>query len=121
MARKISKLFEDEGWSVWWDRKIPIGKTWRNVLEEALQNMRCMVVLWSANSIKSEWVKEEAEEGKTQAQASSYSHRIGQAPDGVPHYPGRRLDWMEWQQQFTRIAAVACRHEKDYPAIPGSR
>jgi hypothetical protein len=42
------------------------GKTWRNVLEEALQNMRCMVVLWSANSINSEWVKEEAEEGKTQ-------------------------------------------------------
>ena len=65
-ARKISRLFEDEGWSVWWDRKIPIGKTWRNVLEEALQNMRCMVVLWSANSINSEWVKEEAEEGKTQ-------------------------------------------------------
>ena len=65
-ARKISKLFENEGWSVWWDRKIPIGKTWRNVLEEALQNMRCMVVLWSANSINSEWVKEEAEEGKTQ-------------------------------------------------------
>ena|GEM_PF-2896818 len=65
-ARKLSKLFEDEGWSVWWDRKIPIGKTWRNVLEEALQNMRCMVVLWSADSINSEWVKEEAEEGKTQ-------------------------------------------------------
>jgi TIR domain len=28
--------------------------------------MRCMVVLWSANSIASEWVKEEAEEGKSQ-------------------------------------------------------
>src|SRR5262245_54822928 len=66
IARKISKLFEAEGWSVWWDRKIPIGKTWRNVLEEALQNMRCMVVLWSTNSINSEGVKEEAEEGKAQ-------------------------------------------------------
>ena len=66
VARKISKLFEDGGWSVWWDRKIPAGKTWRNVLEQVLQNMRCMVVLWSANSINSEWVKEEAEEGKAQ-------------------------------------------------------
>jgi ubiquinone/menaquinone biosynthesis C-methylase UbiE len=66
VARKISKLFEDGGWSVWWDRKIPAGKTWRNVLEHVLQNMRCMVVLWSANSIASEWVKEEAEEGKSQ-------------------------------------------------------
>jgi ubiquinone/menaquinone biosynthesis C-methylase UbiE len=66
VARKISQLFENEGWSVWWDRKIPIGKTWHSMLEEALRNMRCMVVLWSANSIGSEWVKEEAEEGKTQ-------------------------------------------------------
>jgi ubiquinone/menaquinone biosynthesis C-methylase UbiE len=66
VARRISKLFENEGWSVWWDRKIPIGKTWHSMLEEALRNMRCMVVLWSANSITSDWVKEEAEEGKTQ-------------------------------------------------------
>ena len=66
VAGKISELFEDGGWSVWWDRKIPAGKTWRNVLEQVLQNMRCMVVLWSATSINSEWVKEEAEEGKTQ-------------------------------------------------------
>jgi hypothetical protein len=66
VARKISKLFEDEGWSVWWDRKIPLGRTWRNVLEEAMQNTRCTVVLWSANSINNEWVKEEAEEGKAQ-------------------------------------------------------
>ena len=66
VARKITKLFEDEGWSVWWDRKIAAGKTWRNVLEEVLQKIRCMVVLWSASSINSEWVKEEAEEGRTQ-------------------------------------------------------
>jgi ubiquinone/menaquinone biosynthesis C-methylase UbiE len=66
VAGKITKLFEDEGWSVWWDRKIPTGKAWRNVLEEVLQKIRCMVVLWSASSINSEWVKEEAEEGKAQ-------------------------------------------------------
>jgi hypothetical protein len=48
-------------------------KTWRNVLEQVLQNMRCMVVLWSANSIKSEWVKEEAEEGKTQGKLVLFS------------------------------------------------
>ncbi|HEY7319708.1 MAG TPA: TIR domain-containing protein [Candidatus Binatia bacterium] len=66
VARRISTLFEDQGWSVWWDRKIPIGRTWHSMLEEALRNMRCMVVLWSANSIISDWVKDEAEEGKTQ-------------------------------------------------------
>lgn len=66
IAARIAALLESAGWSVWWDRKIAAGKTWRDVLEQALQNMRCMVVLWSSHSIKSEWVKEEAEEGRTQ-------------------------------------------------------
>ena len=66
VARKISALLEFVGWSVWWDRRIPAGKTWRAVLEEALQDMRCMIVLWSHSSITSEWVKEEAEEGRSQ-------------------------------------------------------
>ncbi len=64
VARKLSTLLEGAGWTVWWDRRIPAGRTWRDVLEEALRSMRCMVVLWSSNSVESEWVKEEAEEAK---------------------------------------------------------
>ncbi len=66
VARIISELFEEQGWSVWWDIKIPPGTTWRTELEEEIKKSRCMVVLWSANSINSEWVKEEAEEGRIQ-------------------------------------------------------
>jgi len=65
-AAQIAALLESSGWSVWWDREIPAGKTWRDTIEDALQNMRCMVVLWSGNSIKSDWVREEADEGKSQ-------------------------------------------------------
>ena len=66
IARKIGKRLESIGWSVWWDREIPAGKNWRATLEEALTDMRCMVVLWSRHSIRSDWVKEEAEEGRSQ-------------------------------------------------------
>jgi hypothetical protein len=65
VARKIAGLLESAGWLVWWDRKIPEGVTWRHHIVKALLDMRCMVVLWSANSINSEWVKEEAEEGRS--------------------------------------------------------
>jgi hypothetical protein len=34
------------------------------MLESALREMRCMVVLWSSHSIESDWVKEEAEEAR---------------------------------------------------------
>jgi len=65
-ARRIAEVLGAAGWSVWWDRRIPAGETWRSVLEHALEDMRCMVVLWSAKSIESEWVYEEASEGRRQ-------------------------------------------------------
>ncbi len=65
-ARRVAAMLESVGWTVWWDRRIPAGDTWRNVLERALERMRCMVVLWSTRSIESEWVYEEATEGRRQ-------------------------------------------------------
>jgi hypothetical protein len=64
IAREIVTRLEAQGWSVWWDRRIPTGKTWRSVLDKALQEMDCMLVLWSSRSIESHWVIEEAEEGR---------------------------------------------------------
>ena len=63
-ARRLASTLEAVGWTVWWDRRIPAGETWRSVLEDALEEMRCMVVLWSSRSIESEWVYEEASEGR---------------------------------------------------------
>jgi hypothetical protein len=63
-ARKLAGLLETAGWTVWWDRRVPAGQTWRSVIENALREMRCMVVLWSKNSVESHWVKEEAEEAR---------------------------------------------------------
>ncbi|QQZ30123.1 TIR domain-containing protein [Thiothrix subterranea] len=55
---------EEQGWSVFWDhRSIPIGEKWREVIEEAVCQCRCVLVVWSQTSVKSRWVKEEASEG----------------------------------------------------------
>ena len=63
-AAHVVRLLEGGGWTVWWDRRIPAGRTWRDVLADALARMDCMVVLWSRNSIDSDWVCEEASEGQ---------------------------------------------------------
>jgi hypothetical protein len=63
-ARAVAGLLESAGCTVWWDRRIPAGRTWRSMIEEALREMRCMVVLWSSHSVDSDWVKEEAEEAR---------------------------------------------------------
>ena len=64
LARRVAEALGAVGWDVWWDRRIPAGKTWREVLESQLKNMRCMVVLWSRRSVASDWVCEEAAEGR---------------------------------------------------------
>lgn len=64
-VRALVMAFEAHGWSVWWDRKIQAGKNWSRVIEQALDEAKCVVVAWSQNSIQSEWVYVEAEEGKS--------------------------------------------------------
>ena len=45
------------GWSVWWDQAIAPGRRWNQAIERALNEARCVLVLWSNNSVKSHWVK----------------------------------------------------------------
>jgi len=35
------------GWSVWWDRTIPAGKTYHQVIGEAIDSAKCIIVVWS--------------------------------------------------------------------------
>lgn len=62
-AQKIAKALEQKGYSVWWDRVIPPGRTFDDVIEENLDASKCVVVLWSGKSVKSKWVITEAGEG----------------------------------------------------------
>lgn len=64
-AQQIAEQLTATGLTVWWDRQIPAGMTWRQVIERSLNEMGCMLVLWSRSSVASAWVNEEAEEGRT--------------------------------------------------------
>ena len=59
-AAEFASILEAKGWSVWWDRDILPGRTFDDVIEEALTGARSVVVLWSAESVKSRWVRAEA-------------------------------------------------------------
>ena len=62
-ARPIVSALEQEGFSVWWDRKIGPGKSYEEVIEAAIDAAHVVVVLWSSTSVTTDWVKVEANEG----------------------------------------------------------
>jgi sulfatase modifying factor 1 len=59
-VRLIVEALQQQGWSVWWDRKILAGETWDQVIENAIGAAKCVVVVWSKASVESRPVKSEA-------------------------------------------------------------
>ncbi|HEX3161644.1 MAG TPA: toll/interleukin-1 receptor domain-containing protein, partial [Pseudolabrys sp.] len=72
-ANRIARLLREKGFSVWRDDELPAHRAYSDVIEERLKSAKAVVVLWSAESAKSHWVRAEADtarEAGTLVQAS---------------------------------------------------
>ena len=63
-ARQFASALEKSGHSVWWDLHVRGGAQFSKAIEQALQAADAVVVLWSANSVESAWVRDEAAAGR---------------------------------------------------------
>jgi hypothetical protein len=62
-VQPLAEALRGAGFSVWWDRNIIAGKQYDRVIEQALDEAKCVIVCWSRHSVDSEWVKNEAAAG----------------------------------------------------------
>jgi tetratricopeptide (TPR) repeat protein len=62
-VRPLVEALKAHGWSVWWDREIVPGANFEAHIEAAMADARCVVVVWTASSLASEWVHSEALDG----------------------------------------------------------
>lgn len=63
-ARPVIDLLEQGGFDVWWDGRLEGGENFLQTTENALETCACVVVLWSATSVNSHWVRDEAQRGR---------------------------------------------------------
>lgn len=63
-AKSIATALEKAGHSVWWDRHIKGGSRYAAEIEKALSEADAVVVLWSRQSVQSDWVRDEAGKGR---------------------------------------------------------
>ena len=81
-AEAVARALEDHGFSVWWDGRLTAGESLRESIIHELNRARAVVVIWSAASVRSDWVYSEARRAADQhkliqvrtEEAVSYTH-----------------------------------------------
>ncbi|MEL6387657.1 MAG: TIR domain-containing protein [Pseudomonadota bacterium] len=109
-VRLIAETLEAEGLDVFWDPEIPPGETWDNVIARELKAARCVIVVWSEASGKSDWVKEEADFGKRMKALVPVQIDRSGPPLGFSRIQTANLtDWtgdpndLEWRKVLDRV------------------
>jgi len=62
-AQRLASLLKSSGLTVWWDPQLRAGQDFALEIERILQQVSCVIVLWSSHSVDSRWVRAEANEG----------------------------------------------------------
>jgi len=113
-AEMLAGALTERGWNVWWDRRIQVGRSFSDVIERQLEQARCVVVLWSQASVRSEWVQNEA------AEAARKNRLVPVRIEDVrPPLEFRRLqtaDLLDWQNGLDHSNLATCMESIEFLA-----
>jgi adenylate cyclase len=59
-AKRVADALRALGYAVWSDEDLPAHRAYADVIQERLDAAKAVVVIWSADAVKSEWVRSEA-------------------------------------------------------------
>jgi hypothetical protein len=99
-ARALADALESHGWSVWWDPKLRAGEHFDDAIEKAIADSKCVIVMWSARSIGSSNVKDEA----------TYALKLGKLVPVV-------IDATEPPYRFQRLHTIRLQHGGRWPRL----
>jgi hypothetical protein len=63
---RLVRALERTGLSVWWDRGLPGGESWREQIQTALDTAKCVIAVWTHESVgpAGDFVRDEAGQAK---------------------------------------------------------
>jgi adenylate cyclase len=119
-AVRVAEVLRSAGYTVWRDDELPAHRAYSEVIEERLRAANAVVVLWSLEATKSQWVRAEADGART-------AGTLVQATlDGtLPGMPFNQIqcadlrDWSGdvdapgWRKLEASVAALARPHASD--------
>ncbi|WP_294123047.1 TIR domain-containing protein [Sphingomonas sp.] len=118
-SKLVTDALRKGGRSVWRDEDLPAHRPYADVIQERLRSAKAVVVLWSSDACKSQWVRAEADE------ARSAGTLVQATLDGsIPPLPFNQIqcadlkDWKGngktpgWQKLVASVEALAGSSEK---------
>ncbi len=63
-AQQVAEALRGLGYGVWRDDEIPANRAYADVIAERLATAKAVVVIWSAEAVRSQWVRSEAERAR---------------------------------------------------------
>ena len=105
-ARRLAVALEHRGYTIWWDALIEGGAAYSRSIAEALETADAVLVLWSARSIESDWVRDEAGQGRERHRLVPLSIDGSKPPLGFRQY--QVIDISRWhgRRNAPEIAAI---------------
>jgi adenylate cyclase len=61
IAERVADVLRGDGFRVWRDDELPAHRAYVDVIQERLNSAAAVIVLWSAEAAKSQWVRAEAD------------------------------------------------------------
>ena len=58
--KRLVDALKAEGFEVWWDLEIRAGESFDQRIEDTLKQVKCIISVWSRESVKSDWVRAES-------------------------------------------------------------
>ncbi len=124
-ARRIKAALEQAGYTVWWDELIEGGAVFASSISAALETADVILVLWSSASVESDWVRDEAAQGRDRHRLVPLSLDGTRPPLGFRQY--QMIDVSQWRgrpsaSEFAALErAIAVAAGQEVPNRPASR
>lgn len=123
---RLVQALEKAGLKLWWDRGLPGGESWRANIQGALDAAKCVIVVWTRESIgpAGDFVRDEASQAKARGiLVPIILERGARPPLGFGEL--QAIDLSHWRgstsDPFFRDLVAACQAKVEGRSVPPAR
>ena len=83
LAAGVADCLREDGYEVWRDDELPAHRSYADVIEERIKGASAVVVLWSAEACRSQWVRAEADTARSALTLVQARSNVPTSKDGT--------------------------------------